>query len=89
MNLVHIPTGHGQCVLCLQVHRDSIWAGEYATRAAQAPQEIGLAARRTGARRHGQALVVGGQHFALTRAQLRRAVAWLSAHGVHTKEARP
>ncbi|KAF1697968.1 hypothetical protein CSC62_07420 [Pseudoxanthomonas jiangsuensis] len=88
MQLTHIPTGHGGAVLCLQVHRDDVWAGLYATRACGAPQEIGIAARRTGAQRDGQHLVVGGQAFPFHRTQLRRAIAWLDRHGVRTREAR-
>lgn len=88
MQLTHIPTGHGGAVLCLQVQRDSVWAGLYATRAAGAPQEIGVAARRTGVRRHGLNLVVGGQAFPFHRTQLRRAIVWLDGHGVRTTEAR-
>lgn len=84
--LTHIPTGHGEHVLCLQVHRQTVWAGLYPTRDAGAPLEIGVAARRTGARRCGRDLVIGGQAFPFHSTQMRRAIVWLDHHGVHTRE---
>lgn len=87
--LTHIPTGHGDQVLCLQVHTGTVWAGLYPSMAAGAPLEIGVAARRSGARIRGHHLVVGEQAFPLDRAPLRCAVVWLDHHGVRTREAAP
>lgn len=87
--LTHIPTGRGGAVVCLQVGAEHIWAGLYATRASRAPQDIGVAARRSGARRRGRSLVIGGQAFPFHGTQLRRAIVWLDHHGVRTRETAP
>lgn len=85
--LIHIPTGHGDAVLCLQIHRSTVWAGLYPSLAAEAPLQIGVASRRTPARRVGRDLVIGGEHFPFHSTQLRRAIVWLDHHGVRTREA--
>lgn len=86
--LTHMPTGTGAAVLCLQAQRDTVWAGLYASPAAGAPLEIGVAARRTGVRTRGNQLLVGDQAFRFHhRTYLRRALLWLDRQGVRITEA--
>jgi len=81
--LTHVETGRGEAVLCLQAQRHIVWAGLYPRASAGAPLEIGIAARRTGVRTRGNALIVGRQAFPFHhRTQLRRAVIWLERQGV-------
>lgn len=86
--MAHIPTGHGEHVLCLQIHTTTVWAGLYPAREAEAPTQIGVAPRRSAARAVDGNLFIAGELFPLRKAELRRAVLFLDRHGVRTRDGR-